>query len=67
MNISYIKDLINEYYKKAPWYDLDGKEIACDEFIMINLEEKEYEEKQKRRRVYQNDVTNNNTFSRKNS
>ena len=44
-NIAYIKDLINEYYKKAPWYDLDGKEIACDEFIMINLEEKEYEEK----------------------
>ena len=67
MNINYIKDLINEYYKGCPWYDLDGKEIACDEYIIINLEEKEYEEKQKRRRVYQNDVTNNNTFSRKNS
>ena len=56
MNISYIKDLINEYYKKAPWYDLDGKEIACDEFIMINLEEKEYEEKSMGT-VYKNDKT----------
>lgn len=45
MKISYIKDLINEYYKKAPWFDINGKEIACDEFILINLEEKEYEEK----------------------
>lgn len=41
--ITYIKDLIDEYYKKAPWFDINGKEIACDEFIIINLEEKEYE------------------------
>ena len=45
MNINYIKDLINEYYKGCPWVDVNGKEIDCDEFIMINLEEKEYEEK----------------------
>lgn len=44
-SIAYIKDLINEYYKKAPWFDINGKEIACDEFILINLEEKAYEEK----------------------
>jgi len=54
--IAYIKDLINEYYKKAPWYDIYGKEIACDEFIIINLEEKEYEE-EKMGRVFSNDKT----------
>ena len=56
MNIKYIKDLINEYYKGCPWYDLDGKEIACDEFIIINLEEKEYEEKSLGK-IYGNDKT----------
>lgn len=45
MKISYIKDLIDEYYKGKPWFDINGKEIECDEFILINLEEKEYEEK----------------------
>ena len=54
--IAYIKDLINEYYKKAPWYDVNGKEIACDEFILINLEEKEYEEKSMGT-IYSNDKT----------
>lgn len=45
MKISYIKDLINEYYKGYPWFSVDEKEISIEDFIIINLEEKEYEEK----------------------
>ena len=44
MTIAYIKDLINEYYKGYPWYDLNGKEISIEDFIIINMEEKIYEE-----------------------
>lgn len=54
--IAYIKELINEYYKGCPWYDINGKKIECDEFILINLEEKEYEEKNMGT-VYSNDKT----------
>ena len=54
--IKYLRDLIDEYYKKAPWYDIYGKEIECDEFILINLEEKEYEEKSMGK-IYGNDTT----------
>ena len=54
--IAYMKDLINEYYKGCPWIDVNGKEIACDEFILINLEEKEYEEKSMGT-IYGNDKT----------
>jgi len=54
--IKNLRDLIDEYYKGAPWYDINGKEIECDEFILINLEEKEYEEKNMGT-VFSNDKT----------
>lgn len=46
MNVSYIKELINEYYKGYPWFSVDEKEISIEDFIIINLEEKAYEENQ---------------------
>ena len=48
MNDSYylwLKDVIDDYYKKAPWYDINGEEIPINEFIHILEEEQNYEEK----------------------
>ena len=41
----WLKNVIDEYYKYAPWYDVDGKTILIDEFIHILEEDQIYEEK----------------------
>ena len=41
----WLKDVIDEYYKYAPWYDINGEEIQINEFIHILEEEQNYEEK----------------------
>lgn len=54
--INYIKQLIIEYYENGPWYDVNGDKISCDDFVLINLEEKEYEEKSMGK-IYADDKT----------
>ena len=50
----WLKDVIDEYYKYAPWYDINGEEIQINEFIHILEEEQNYEEKSMGK-IYSND------------
>ena len=50
----WLKDVIDEYYKYAPWYDISGEEIPINEFIHILEEEQNYEEKSMGK-IYSND------------